>query len=96
VVSPTIGAERLSAATAWAQATGNRLFLGEFGAGSDPASIAALTNELSFIQQHSDVWQGGTYWSGGPWMGSYMFNADPANGVQTAQAQTLAKYAPTH
>jgi len=96
VVSPTIGAERLSAATSWAQSTGNRLFLGEFGAGSDPASIAALTNELSFMQQHSDVWQGGTYWSGGPWMGSYMFNADPANGVQTAQAQTLAKYAPTH
>jgi len=35
------------------------------------------------------VWQGGTYWSGGPWMGSYMFNADPANGVSTAQAPGL-------
>ena len=34
-VSPTIGAERLAAATAWLQANNMKGFLGEIGAGSN-------------------------------------------------------------
>lgn len=74
--------------------TGNKLFLGEFGAGQDAASIANLTNMLTFMQQHTDVWQGGTEWGGGPWWGSYGFATDPVNGVTTPQVATLAAFAP--
>ena len=94
VVSTTIGEQRLEAVTQWAEQTGNKLFLGEFGAGSDPASIANMTNMLSYMQQHSDAWQGATEWGGGPWWGSYGFATDPVNGVTTPQVATLASFAP--
>jgi endoglucanase len=67
VVSDTVGVDRLTAVTQWAEATGNKLFLGEFGVASDPTSLTALDNMLTYMQQHADAWQGGTYWAGGPW-----------------------------
>ena len=94
VVSPTIGADRLAAVTAWAERTGNRLFLGEFGAGSDPASIANLANMLGFMQQHGTVWQGGTEWGGGPWWGDYYFATDATAGVASIQVRTLHDFMP--
>ena len=93
VVSPTIGADRLTAVTAWAERTGNRLFLGEFGAGSDPASLATLTNMLGFMQQHA-VWQGGTEWGGGPWWGDYALATDPVAGVTMPQVNVLHSFMP--
>ena len=66
-VSPTIGAERLAAVTDWAERGGKRLFLAEFGAGSDPDSVLAMRNELLFVQAHRRVWQGAAVWGGGPW-----------------------------
>lgn len=90
VVSPTVGPDRLAEVTQWAQNTGNKLFLGEFGTGSDPASLTALGNTLNFLNAHSDVWQGGTYWTGGPWLGNYMFSAEPQNGVTAPQTALLA------
>ena len=39
VVSATVGAERLQAVTQWAEDTGNRLFLGEFGVANDQTSV---------------------------------------------------------
>ncbi len=92
VVSTTTGADRLQAVTAWAEQTGNKLFLGEFGAGQDSASIANLTNMLTYMQQHTDVWQGGTEWGGGPLWGSYFFATDPQNGQTTPQVATLTKF----
>lgn len=94
MVSPTIGADRLHDVTSWAEQTGNKLFLGEFGSGQDAASIANLGNMLTFMQQHTDVWQGGTEWGGGPWWGNYAFATDPQNGVTTPQVATLATFAP--
>jgi len=94
VVSPTIGPEWLADATAWAAATGNRLFLGEIGAASDPASLTALKNTLDFVQQNSNVWQGVTYFGSGPWYGGYMFGTDPDQNGPRPQAQLLAQYAP--
>ena len=66
-VSPTIGAERLQAVTAWAEAGGHRLFLAEFGAGQDAASLTAMQNQIAFVQAHRTVWQGAAIWGGGPW-----------------------------
>jgi aryl-phospho-beta-D-glucosidase BglC (GH1 family)/20S proteasome alpha/beta subunit len=93
VVSATIGAQRLAAVTAWAEATGNKLFLGEFGVSSDAVSLEALNNMLSFMQQHSDVWEGGTYWAAGAWQGTYMYSVEPANGVDKPQMAILDQYA---
>ncbi len=90
VVSPDIGPESLASITRWAEENGRKLFLGEFGAGSDPASLTALSNTLNYLNANADVWQGGTYWAGGPWMGNYRFSADPKNGVEAPQTALLA------
>src|SRR5262245_250997 len=66
-ISSTIGVERLTAATQWAQATGNHLFLGEVGVTTDQTSLTALDGMLTYMQQHTDAWQGVTYGAGGPW-----------------------------
>lgn len=94
VVSTTIGVDRLAAVTAWAEATGNKLFLGEFGVSSDAMSLAALSNMLSYMQQHSDVWEGGTYWAAGAELGSYMYSVQPSQGVTKPQLAILDQYAP--
>ncbi len=94
-VSATIGAERLGAVTAWAEATGNRLFLGEFGAGPDDDSLRAMTNQLRFMQLHGTVWQGGTAWAGGPWWPEgNQWAMDKVNGVLSPQTRALQAFAP--
>lgn len=95
VVSTTIGAERLAAITSWARATGNELFLGEFGATSDATSLAALDNMLRYMDDNADVWIGGTYWAAGPWWGDYMFSIEPTsltNPVDKPQMDVLERY----
>ncbi|WP_238313907.1 cellulase family glycosylhydrolase [Methylobacterium crusticola] len=82
VVSATIGVDRLTAVTQWAESTGNRLFLGEFGVSQDAASLKAMDNMLAYMDQHA-VWQGATYWAAGPWWGDYMYSIEPA-GLGTA------------
>ena len=100
VVSPTIGAERLAGVTNWAEKTGNHLFLGEFGSGSDAASLANLRNMLDFMKVHSGVWQGGTEWGGGPWWGNgYPLSTESslpatAASMPTVQLQVLHSYMP--
>src|SRR6516225_11170386 len=47
---------------AWAEATGNHLFLGEVGVTTDQTSLTALDGMLTYMQQHTDAWQGATYW----------------------------------
>jgi aryl-phospho-beta-D-glucosidase BglC (GH1 family) len=92
VVSTTIGVERLTAITQWAEATGNKLFLGEFGVASDSTSLSSMNKMLSYMAQHTDVWEGGTYWAGGPWWGSYMYSIEPTNGVDKPQMGVLDQY----
>ena len=84
VVSATIGVERITEITQWAEATGNHLFLGEVGVYADPGggahqiSLEALGNMLTYIQSHTNVWEGVTYWAGGPWWPSdYIFLIEP-------------------
>ena len=94
-VSASIGAERLAAVTAWAEATGHHLFLGEFGAGPDEASLRAMTNQLAFMQAHASVWQGGTAWAGGPWWpAGNPWAMDAMGGKPSPQTRALQAFAP--
>ena len=84
VASAQTGVQRLEAVTQWAEQTGNRLFLGEFGVATDTTSLAALKNMLGYMNQHTGAWQGATYWAGGPWWwGSNIYGIEP-NGLGTA------------
>jgi endoglucanase len=91
-VSATIGSERLMAFTQWMSQNHVRGFLGEFGVSSDPTCLAALDDMLSYIDQHRDAWVGWTWWSAGPWWGSYMFSIEPNNGADAPQMATLLKH----
>jgi endoglucanase len=91
-VSSTIGVERLTAVTRWAEATGNRLFLGEVGVTTDQTSLTAFDGMLTYMQQHTDAWQGMTYWAGGPWWGDYMFSIEPQNGADKPQMVVLLQH----
>ncbi len=92
VVSADIGVQRLQAITQWAESTGHRLFLGEFGVSADATSIAAMSKMLAYMDQHTGAWQGATYWAAGPWWGNYMYSAEPSNGIDAAQMTVLEQY----
>ena len=80
----------MTAITQWAEATSHRLFLGEVGVGQPIRSASPpSTDMLTYMQQHTDVWQGVTYWAGGPWWGNYMFSIEPQNGVDKPQMAIL-------
>jgi Cellulase (glycosyl hydrolase family 5) len=97
---PNLGVERLTAITEWAKEhPGTRLFLGEVGVSGflpnkapDQISLDALGNMLTYMQQNTDVWQGMTYWAGGPWWGNYMFSIEPQNGVDKPQMAVLVQH----
>jgi endoglucanase len=91
-ISTTIGVERLTAITQWAEQTGSRLFLGEVGVTSDQTNLTALDNMLGYMQQHTGAWQGMTFWSGGPWWGNYQFSIEPQNGVDKPQMGILLQH----
>ena len=92
-VSATVGVERLQRITAWAEAGGHRLFLAEFGAGADAASIAAMRNQLAFVQAHNGVWQGAAIWGGGPWWpAGYPLAVELPGG--SPQLKALAEFLP--
>ena len=38
------------------------------------------------------MWQGVTYWAGGPWWGDYMFSIEPQNGVDKPQMGILMEH----
>lgn len=93
VVSTTIGVERLQAITSWAKASGAKLFLGEFGVSNQPKALAALDNMLNYMQQNSDVWQGGSVWAAGQNWQNYMFSVEPELGLlDQPQMAVLDKY----
>jgi endoglucanase len=80
---PNLGVSRLTGFTDWLRANNRRGFLGEFavanstiGAGVGDELLGAMFNH---IESNGDVWQGWTYWSGGPWWGEYMFTSEPTN-----------------
>ncbi|MGZ5906654.1 MAG: glycoside hydrolase family 5 protein, partial [Reyranella sp.] len=96
IVSPTIGADRLAAATAWARAHGQRFFLGEFGTGRDAASLAALDTMLAYIQHNGDVWAYATWWGAGDRWYDYFMSIEPTDdATEKPQMAVLAKHLAT-
>ena len=74
------GDAQFTNATKWAEATGNKLFLGEFGVPATDAGLTALNNTLTYMDQHTDAWQGATYWAAGPAWGSMFMSIEPTGG----------------
>ena len=93
IVSPTIGADRLAAATEWARAHGRRFFLGEFGTAADAASLAALDTMLAYIQHNGDVWAYATWWGAGDRWYDYFMSIEPAaDATEKPQMAVLAPH----
>jgi endoglucanase len=95
VVSETIGVERLQNFQAWARAQKFKAFLGEFGAASDAASLAAMSAMLREVERNSDVWIGWTAWAtGAHWPQTEPFRLAPGtDGVVPPQTKFLASLA---
>lgn len=81
--------EVLTTTTNWARAHGLKLFLGEFGMGSDPQSQEALSLLMEFLHRNSDVWVGATLWGGGNWPARYPLRAEPVGGNDAPHADTM-------
>jgi endoglucanase len=84
------GSQSLAAFTAWAKTNHVRAMIGEFGAANNTTCLSDLADFLGSVDQNKDVWAGWTYWSAGPWWGSYMFSIEPsASGADAPQMATL-------
>ena len=90
-----IGSERIAEFQRWARQSGAKGFLGEFAAGEDEVSLAALDNICQTLQANSDVWMGWAAWAGGSWWpADYMFNLEASmSGQMRPQTKILASYA---
>ncbi|PGH13553.1 hypothetical protein AJ79_03546 [Helicocarpus griseus UAMH5409] len=81
-VSPTIGRERVTAATEWLRTNGKVGILGEFaGASNETNCRDAIVDMLQFMGENTDVWTGALWWAAGPWWADYMFSIEPPTGV---------------
>jgi endoglucanase len=87
--STTAGSSALTDFTGWLETHHLRGFLGEFGAADNATCISAVSDMLSYVDQNRDVWAGWTWWSAGPWWGSYMYSIEPSNGQAAPQLAAL-------
>ena len=94
-VGASIGSERIEAFQRWCRQNGFKAFLGEFAAGGDKASLAALNDLLNTLGANSDVWLGWAAWAGGSWWpDDYIFTLEPSkDGQMRPQTRILASYA---
>ena len=93
IAASDVGSLQLAPAIAWARQTGSRLFVGETGTPSDPTSLAALRDELTTVDDASDVFWGLTMWGAGPWWPpTYDLRLDPVNGVLEPQMALLEQF----
>lgn len=81
--------ESLTMTTNWARSHDLKLFLGEFGMGSDETSQQALGFLMDFLRQNSDVWRGATLWGAGNWPARYPLRAEPIKGIEQPHANNL-------
>ncbi len=86
--------DALSDFTNWLRQTGNRGFLGEFGVATGSVQQTAITAMLGYLDNNADVWNGWTWWAGGPWWGSYQFTLEPNGGVDAPQMAYLEPFLP--
>ncbi|KAF4632753.1 hypothetical protein G7Y89_g5366 [Cudoniella acicularis] len=81
--SSTIGAERISNATAWLKANKRTAVLGEYAGGNNTVCTSAVEGMLDAMTQDSEVWLGALWWGGGArWASDYVFNFEPPTGSQ--------------
>jgi endoglucanase len=91
--STIVGTLRIALFTAWLRETGNRGFIGEFGAPNDPTCLAAMDDMLQTLDASRDVFLGWTYWAAGPWWGDYLLSVQPNDdGTDKPQFAVLAPY----
>lgn len=92
--SSCIEPARLSAVmadmTQWAEATRQRLFLGEFGVAPNEQCLKALTAIMNGMKNRS-AWGGWTYWAAGKWLGPYPFSIQPEGNADRPQVAILKK-----
>jgi endoglucanase len=90
-----IGSERIGDFQSWCRQNGFKAFLGEFAAGADTTSLAALNDLCRTLEANSDVWLGWAAWAGGTWWpDDYIFTLGPSKGGQMRpQTQILASFA---
>ena len=77
----------------WAKKEKKRLFLGEFGVAPSSDCLVALKALLESAQD-AEAWLGWTYWSAGPWWGSYPFSIQPGDGDLAPQTTVLRSFLP--
>ena len=92
VAVPGLGARVLNDIYGWASENRKKIFLGEFAAGPNAASLAELDALLSFMVRHKDVFIGATYFAGGGTWGKSVGSADPVEGVEKPQTLLLQRY----
>jgi endoglucanase len=91
----SIGAERLSVATAWLRQNNLKGFLGEFSTPrNDPVCSQALDQMVKYMEDNADAWRGWTYWAGGSWWSDDLDTLEPVNGQDRPQMDILEKYLP--
>lgn len=92
-VSSTIGKERLESATTWLKNNGKKGVIGEFAGGVNSDCETAVEGMLSYMSDNSDVWMGASWWSAGPWWGTYMYSLEPSSGpAYSTYLPILEKY----
>ena len=88
-----VGISTLSPVTQWARRHHQRVFLGEFGGGSDRTCLDALDRVIRFMSENNDVWLGWTYWAGGIWWpDDYFTSVQPLGGRDRPQMGVLSRY----
>jgi endoglucanase len=94
-VGARVGSERIEVFQRWCRRNGFRAFLGEFAAGADPTSLAALDDICRTVEANSDVWLGWAAWAGGSWWpDDYIFTLEPSKAKEMrAQTRILANCA---
>lgn len=90
-ITPAIAEKRLSVATAWLRATGNRGMLTEFGVTRAPECAAVLVTALQHMAANRE-WLGWTIWGSSAWFGTYQFNLYPFQSPPPPQLGILQPY----
>jgi endoglucanase len=89
---PGIGVDRLQPFLSWLVAHNARGIVTEYGVpNSDSRWLTVLDNFVATLNSNSSI-QGGTYWSAGPWWGSYPLSVEPVGGADAPQVAMLQKY----
>ena len=74
----------------WAKASGQKLFLGEFGVAPTPGCLDTLKAQLEAMR--GEAWAGWTYWAAGGWWGpNYSFGIEPIAGQPERPQLTVLK-----